>query len=63
MTHRPVSSRCTGGCSRPTPSQAWRAVWQIVAWYKLRWVIERTFGWMTRWRRLVRGYEQRIDVS
>jgi len=24
---------------------------------------QRTFGWMTRWRRLVRDYEQRIDVS
>jgi transposase len=28
-----------------------------------RWVVERTFGWMTRWRRLVRAYEKRIDVS
>jgi transposase len=28
-----------------------------------RWVVERTLGWMTRWRRLVRDYEQRIDVS
>ncbi len=28
-----------------------------------RWVVERTFGWMTRWRRLARDYEQRIDVS
>jgi transposase len=28
-----------------------------------RWVVERTFGWMTRWRRLVRDYEQRLDVS
>ncbi|MEN3177306.1 IS5 family transposase [Gluconobacter sp. OJA] len=28
-----------------------------------RWVVERTFGWMTRWRRLVRDYEQRVDVS
>lgn len=28
-----------------------------------RWVVERTFGWLTRWRRLVRDYEQRIDVS
>ena len=28
-----------------------------------RWVIERTFGWVTRWRRLVRDYEKRIDVS
>jgi Transposase DDE domain len=28
-----------------------------------RWVVERTFGWMTRWRRLVRDYEKRIDCS
>ena len=26
-------------------------------------VVERTFGWTMRWRRLVRDYEQRIDVS
>ena len=28
-----------------------------------RWVVERTFAWMIRWRRLVRDYEQRVDVS
>ncbi len=28
-----------------------------------RWVVERTFGWMTRWHRLVRDYEERLDVS
>jgi putative transposase len=28
-----------------------------------RWVVERTFGWMIRWRRLVRDYEERIDCS
>ncbi len=28
-----------------------------------RWVVERSFGWMTRWRRLVRDCEERIDVS
>jgi len=28
-----------------------------------RWVVERTFGWLIRWRRLVRDYEQRLDVS
>ncbi len=28
-----------------------------------RWrMVERTFGWMTRWRRLVREYEKRCDV-
>jgi putative transposase len=27
-----------------------------------RWVVERTFGWMVRWRRLVRDYEARLDV-
>jgi putative transposase len=28
-----------------------------------RWVVERSFGWMMRWRRLVRDYEKRCDVS
>jgi transposase len=28
-----------------------------------RWVVERTLGWMIRWRRLVHGHERRIDVS
>lgn len=28
-----------------------------------RWVVERTFGRLVRWRRLVRDYEQRLDVS
>jgi len=27
-----------------------------------RWVVERTFGWMIRWRRLARDFERRIDV-
>lgn len=28
-----------------------------------RWVVERTFGWLTRYRRLVRDHEARLDVS
>ncbi len=28
-----------------------------------RWVVERPFGWMIRWRRLVRDYERRPEVS
>ncbi|GBO79330.1 transposase IS5 family protein [Acetobacter aceti NRIC 0242] len=28
-----------------------------------RWGVERAFGWMVRWRRLVRDYEKRLDVS
>lgn len=28
-----------------------------------RWVVERTFAWLMRYRRLVRDYEQRLDVS
>ena len=28
-----------------------------------RWVVERTLGWIICWRRLVRDYERRIDVS
>lgn len=27
------------------------------------WIVERTFGWMMPYRRLVRNYEQRLDVS
>lgn len=26
-------------------------------------VVERTFGWLTKYRRLVRDYEARLDVS
>ena len=28
-----------------------------------QWVVERTFGWMVPWRRLVRDCEARLDVS
>ena len=28
-----------------------------------RWVVESTFGWLSRYRRLSKDYEQRIDVS
>ena len=28
-----------------------------------RWVVERTFGWTMRWRRLVRDYEMRLHIS
>jgi transposase len=27
------------------------------------WVVERTFGWLMRWRRLVLDHERRCDVS
>lgn len=28
-----------------------------------RWVVERSIGWLTRFHRLVRDYEERLDVS
>ena len=28
-----------------------------------RWVVERTFGWLGRWRRLNRNYEHTLDSS
>ncbi len=28
-----------------------------------RWVVERTFGWLGRWRRLSRDYEELPEVS
>jgi hypothetical protein len=34
--------------------------WQVLTHRR---VIERTFVWMIRWRRLLRDYEKRIDVS
>ena len=33
---------------------------RVLPW---RWVVERTFGWMMRWRRLVRDCKKRIDMS
>ena len=30
---------------------------------KRRWVVERTFGWLGRYRRLSKYYEQRLDVA
>ena len=28
-----------------------------------RWIVERTFGWLGRYRRLSKDYEERIEVS
>lgn len=28
-----------------------------------RWIVERTFGWLTRWRRLAKDFEQLPQVS
>lgn len=30
---------------------------------KRRWVVERTFGWLTRWRRLNRNYEHTLESA
>ena len=45
----------------------YREAWGSTSWTRIErdairnrafgWVVERTFGWMTRWRRLVRDYE------
>ncbi len=32
----------------------------VVKW---RWIVERTFGWLGRYRRLTRDYERRVDIS
>lgn len=51
----------------------WRKIWlQIVrrpdgqkgfAIQAKRWIVERTFGWLNRWRRLSKDYEGRPDTS
>ena len=46
-----------------TPRIARRGVETSERLGRHRWVVERTFGWMIRWRRLVRDYERRLDVS
>ena len=30
---------------------------------KQRWVVERTFGWLGKWRRLAKDYEERPAIS
>lgn len=30
---------------------------------KQRWVVERTFGWLGKWRRLAKDYEERAAIS
>jgi putative transposase len=35
----------------------------VVEGHSRRWAVERSIGWLTRYRRLVRDYEQRLDVS
>lgn len=30
---------------------------------KQRWVVERTFGWLGKWRRLAKDYEERVEIS
>jgi len=36
---------------------------RIVKELPRRWLVERTFGWMTRWRRLGCDYEKRSGAS
>ena len=46
---------------RPCDGQKGFQVLHLSTEFGLR-VVERTFGWMMRWRRLVREYEQRIGL-
>lgn len=45
---------------KPAHRNVKQPLFQVVA---KRWVIERTFGWLTHYRRLNRDYEKRIDCS
>ena len=67
-----VAQSKTVGIGRSPSAEEIRAVIEIVRridaepGFKVlprRWVVERTFGWLIRWRRLVRDFEQRLDVS
>ena len=55
---RPAQPAPRPGPAQPQPPRARQA--ELVICDK---AIERTFGWMIRWRRLVRDYERRLDVS
>ena len=52
-----------GRGSGPTPARTQGSRRQHQPPSRPRRDAERTFGWLTRWRRLSRDYEQRIDVS
>lgn len=39
---------------------SWKAKPKGFKVQKRRWVVERTFGWLTRWRRLNRNYEHTL---
>src|SRR5262249_36814932 len=44
-------------------SVAWKRKRKRFRVQRRRWVVERTFGWLTRWRRLNRNYEHTLDSS
>ncbi len=56
--------RCRDACRRRgiTPRIARRGIDSSQKLGRHRWVIERTFAWMARYRRLTIRYERRIDI-
>ena len=56
--------RCRHACRRRgiTPRIARRGVETSERLGRYRWVIERTFAWLNRFRRLTIRYERRIDI-
>ena len=67
-------SACVHACVLRVSPAAMRVAWKLeivrrpagVKGFVLlpkRWVVERTFSWLTRWRRLSRDYEHRTDSS
>ncbi len=56
--------RCRRACRRRgiTPRIAQRGVETSERLGRYRWVIERTFAWLNRFRRLTIRYERRIDI-
>jgi len=48
---------------RPWPAQLKLSRARQAEFVICDYAIERSFGWMIRWRRLVRDYERRCDIS
>jgi hypothetical protein len=63
MSPSAANQRRTNGCFHPHNLPAQIISCQMGPAGRLRWIVERTFGWLIKSRRLVRDYEVRLDHS